>query len=99
MSEQKDKLIEVPADGERFSAGERVMVCGRSSLGLQAVLLAFVLPIIIVVAGIALGERWGWGETASGLAGLALLIPYYGVLYMARDILRKKFTFTLKKLN
>ena len=49
--------------------------------GLQAVLLAFVFPLIIVFAAIVTGTSMQWEETTSGLTGLLLLVPYYCILY------------------
>ncbi len=98
-SEQKDKIIEVTDRTGLFHVNEPVVICGQSSLGLQAVLLAFVLPLVIVVAAIAVGTGLRWDETTSGLTGLALLLPYYGLLYILRDKLKRRFIFTLKKLN
>lgn len=97
--ERKEKLIEVPDRSGQFSLNEEVMICGESSLGLQAVLLAFVFPFLIVLIAVILGSSLRWAETTSGGVGLALLIPYYGVLYLMREKLKRRFTFTLKKLN
>lgn len=99
-SDQKEKIIEVnDPEPSKYHVGEEVMISGRSSLGLQAVLLAFVLPLILVVAAIAAGTYMKWDETTSGLAGLFLLVPYYCILYLLREKLKRKFIFTLKKLN
>ena len=98
-SEKKDKIIEVPDRSGRFHVNEEVQLCGQSSLGLQAVLLAFVFPLIIVFAAIVTGTSMQWEETTSGLTGLLLLVPYYCILYFLRDKLKKRFIFTLKKLN
>ena len=46
-SESKVKIIEVPDNSGKFTVNENVLLCGRSSLGLQAVLLAFILPLLI----------------------------------------------------
>lgn len=98
-SEQKVKIIEVNDNSGKYRVNEEVMLCGRSSLGLQAVLLAFVIPIILVVAAIVAGTYLQWNETTSGLTGLLLLVPYYCILYLLREKLKRKFIFTLKKLN
>ncbi len=98
-SEKKEKIIEVADRSGAFHTGENVMICGRNSMGLQAVVLAFVIPLVIVVCAITAGTSLRWDETMSGLAGLLLLLPYYYILYLTRDKLRKKFVFTLKKLN
>ena len=99
-SDQKEKIIEVnDPNSDRFHVNEEVTLCGQSSLGLQAVLLAFVLPLIIVVAAIVAETYLQWDETTSGLTGLLLLVPYYCILYFLREKLKRKFIFTLKKLN
>lgn len=98
-SEKKNKIIEIPDRSGQFQANEKVMICGQSSTGLQAVLLAFVIPLVIVVGAIVIGTNLQWNETTSGLAGLLLLLPYYYILYVMRDKLKRRFVFTLKKLN
>ena len=84
-SESKEKIIEVPDNSGKFHINEEVQLCGQSSLGLQAVLLAFVFPLIIVFAAIVTGTSMQWEETTSGLTGLLLLVPYYCILYFLRD--------------
>ena len=100
VSESKEKTIEVPDDrSASFRVNEEVLVCGQASLGMQAVLLAFVGPLLVVLAAIILGSCLHWEETTIGIFGLVLLIPYYSVLYSLRSRLKKRFVFTLKKLN
>lgn len=64
-SESKEKIIEVPDNSGKFHINEEVQLCGQSSLGLQAVLLAFVFPLIIVFAAIVTGTSMQWEETTS----------------------------------
>lgn len=98
-SESKDKIIDIQDSSGIFQVGEKVMIYGQSSMGMLAVLLAFVIPILIVVTAIALGTSREWDETVTGLSGLLLLVPYYYILYLLRNKLKKRFVFTLKKLN
>ena len=98
-SEQKEKVIEVPDRSGVFFVDERVELCGENRLGMEAVLLAFVLPLVIVVGMVALGLSCGMSESLSGVIGLLLLAPYYGLLYLMRDRLKRRFVFTLRKLN
>lgn len=97
-SERKIKIIEVTDNSNAYHVNERVKVCAELSLGLQAVLLAFVFPLVIVVLAIISGNWLHWKESTSGLVGLLLLIPYYVILYCFREHINKKFIFTLKKL-
>lgn len=98
-ADKKEKIIEVPVHPETFRVQEEVWIEGQSSMGLKAVFLAFVVPLILLLVAIIAGTRLQWGETASGLTSLILLGFYYGILYLIRDKLKKRFIFTLKKLN
>lgn len=96
-SESKVKIIEVIDHSGRFQVDEEVVICGQIAMGLEAVLIAFVVPIVLIIAMVAAGLHFNWGETVSAIAGLALLIPYYLILYLMRDRLKRKFVFTLEK--
>ena len=98
-SDSKEKIIEVIDNSGRFHVNEQVMICGESSLGLLAVLYAFVIPLLLIVLALAIGTSMQLSETASALLGMLTVIPYYGLLYLFRNKLKKKFVFTLKKLN
>ena len=61
-SESKEKIIEVPDNSGKFHINEEVQLCGQSSLGLQAVLLAFVFPLIIVFCGYCNRYKYAMGR-------------------------------------
>lgn len=98
-SDSKDKIIEITDYSNAYNENDRVMICGKTATGLKAVLLAFVIPLIIVLTTIITGSVLLWDEALSALAGLITLIPYYVILYCFRKQLKKEFVFTLKKLN
>jgi len=98
-SESKVKEIEIKDRSGKYQIDEEVTICGQSSLGLQAVLLAFVWPLLLVIAAIVIGMGSGLDETISGVFGLLILIPYYLILYIMREKLKRKFVFTLEKHN
>ena len=81
-SEQKEKLIDVyNVDRVACEIGERVMVVGATSMGMKAVLLAFVLPFVLVVATLFVVMRLSGGnEVVSALAGLGILLPFYLII-------------------
>lgn len=98
-SESKEKIIEIPDRSGAFHLNEEVQVFGQSSLGLQAVLLAFVGPLLSVLFAIIAGSCLHWKETTCGVVSLLLLVPYYCILYCLRDRLKRRFIFALEKLN
>ena len=98
-SEKKEKVIEVPDRSGQFQVNDPVVLIGRTMMGMQSVVLAFVIACVFVVTAIVVGALLDWPETMSGLIGLVLLSLYYVLLYFVRDKLRNRFVFTLKKLN
>ena len=98
-SEKKDKIIEVPDRSGRFRINEEVIICGQNSMGLQAVLLGICHSFGDSRRGHRDRYESTMGRDTSGLTGLSLLLPYYCILYLMRDKLKRRFIFTLKKLN
>ena len=98
-SESKEKIIEVVDHSGKYTINEEVLICGQNSLGLQAVFLAFVIPVIILVLVLVIASATNSSEAISALSGLICLVLYYIILYLFRDKLKRKFVFTLKKLN
>jgi sigma-E factor negative regulatory protein RseC len=98
-SARKIKTVEVEDHTGSFLTNEEVLVCGRSAMGMQAVALAFVLPLLIMTVTLAAGIKLTGNELISGLSGLLVLLPYYGLIYLMRDKLKKKFVFTLSKIK
>jgi len=98
-SESKDRIIEIEGRYDAFYVNEEVELQGQSSLGYLAVLYAFVLPLLLLFVVLIFCLEMNRSETASALAGLAVLPVYYSVLYFFRDRLKKKFVFAMKKLN
>ncbi|MDD4515146.1 SoxR reducing system RseC family protein [Massilibacteroides sp.] len=98
-SESKDRLVEIDGIFNSFQVNEVVDLYGRSSLGYLAVLYAFVLPLIILLAVVIFCLESNRSEAVSALAGLAVLPVYYSVLYFFKDKLKKRFVFAMRKLN
>ena len=97
-TDSKEKIIEVEDHSGAYEVGEQVTVWGQTSLGMQAVLLAFVVPLFIILVALIVGTELRWSETATGLSGLLLLVPYYYIMYRMRGRLKKRFVFLLAKI-
>lgn len=99
-SEKAEKTIETTLiAGEKFREGERVKVVGKSSLGLQAVLLAFVVPFLLILAILAIAiEVLAWPELMAALAALAAVGLYYFVLRLSKNSMKRHFAFYCEKI-
>ncbi len=97
LSEVQEKILEISDNNHDFKIGDEVLVSGAVSLGMKAVLLAFVFPLLMIVIILSLGIRFFISEIiAAGVAVLSLII-YYVILYLRKNELKKKFVFTLNK--
>ena len=97
-SESKEKQIDVYEANPSYRIGEEVMVCGTTSMGMRAVLLAFGVPLLILVLALGVSMKLT-GEDALLSSGIALLsvVPYYTAIYFCKDKLNRTFSFTIEK--
>ena len=97
-SESKEKQIDVYEANPSYQIGEEVMVCGTTSMGMRAVLLAFGVPLLILVFALGVSMKLT-GEDALLSSGIALVsvVPYYIAIYFCKDKLNRTFSFTIEK--
>ena len=97
-SESKEKQIDVYEVKPSYQIGEEVMVCGTTSMGMRAVLLAFGVPLLILVLALGVSIKLT-GEDALLSSGIALVsvVPYYIAIYFCKDKLNRTFSFTIEK--
>jgi sigma-E factor negative regulatory protein RseC len=84
---------------EPMAAGDRVEVEVRERLAWKAVLLAYILPFVVMLALIAGLDVWtDWSEAVVGTLSLCGIALYYIVLSMFKHRLQKQFVFTARKV-
>lgn len=99
-SDSKEKIVDIYHVNHPYDIGEEVMIYGTTSMGMQAVLIAFVLPFIILITVLFIAmPATEDNELISSVIALLALIPYYIVVYLFRNKLKKNFSFTLKPLK
>ena len=96
-SDKREKIIETVDESRQYAIHDAVVISARSAVGLWAVFIAFVLPLLLAVAVVVFSLHVSGNEAVGALAGLFALIPYYAVVYLFRDRLKKKIVFTLSK--
>lgn len=98
VSENKEKMLDVPTGGQSFAPGESVSVEGSTRMGLKAVLYAFVIPMILLIGVVALSiNLGGWSDSLAALCGLAVMGVYYFVLFLLKEKFRREFVFRIVK--
>ena len=65
-------------------------------MGHKAVWLAYVVPLLVLVAALLGTLAAGGSELLAGLAAIGAVGLYYGVIWLLRDRLRKDYIFNIK---
>ena len=99
-ADTKEKLVDVAdADAASYQPGDRVWVTGELSMGVMAVLFAFIFPFLILIISLFVFMAIWNDELRSALCSLALLIPYYYILWLNKSRMGKKFSFSVRPMN
>lgn len=96
-AEAKKKEIEA-FSSKSFAAGEEVNVFLRRSMGMKAVLLAYAVPLFVVLAITVALCYSGVDELVSGLAGVCGLAIWYFIVYLLRDKIARGYAFEVEKI-
>ena len=97
MGDMAEKAVEVPTDPyTKRQVGDEVEVLLKASMGFKAVYLAYLIPLLIILAVILGLLALGVSEVISALAGLGAIAVYYLVLWLCRGRLQKEYVFIMK---
>lgn len=100
-SDEAVKVVEVAQDittlTENYRVGETVNVVMSAAMGTQAIWLAYVIPLIVLMASILVFSLCGAGELVMGLGSLGIVALYYLGVYLYRNQLSKIFIFSIEK--
>ncbi|MEA4937430.1 MAG: SoxR reducing system RseC family protein [Paludibacter sp.] len=96
-ADMADKFIDVESDDAGLKVGQAVTVYGQSSLGLLAVLLAFVIPFLLVLITLFFLNNKIENEAISGTIALGTLLPYFIILSFFNKKLKSKLKFHIKR--
>ena len=98
-SESKEKVVDIYVNSsENYAIGEQVNVCASETMGRNAVILAFVIPLIVMIICITLSIRYLMiNEVTSIAISLMFLALYYWILSISKNRISKKFSFWIEK--
>ena len=92
--EEKQVWVEM-SDTSEYKVGQQVTIEMRQSLGTWAVLLGYVFPFLVLIGGLLVFLAFDLDQGLAGLLALAMLIPYYAILYLLKGWLGTRFQYTL----
>ena len=97
-SETKEKIIDVmDADASHYQKGDQVMVVADTAVGFRARLYGYLLPLILMVVTLVGVLAATHSEGLAAVSALGILIPYYVLLFLMRNKLRNRLSFTLER--
>ena len=97
MGEQAEKTLTVPRPKDKdFSLLQKVNVKMAIGQGNKAAVLAYLIPILLLLAVLFVCLGLGLNDGLSALLSIVALIPYYIILYLRRDKLKKQFSYIIE---
>lgn len=96
VSDANGKIVEVQKTEQSFKLHEPVSVLLDKNLGVQAVLLAYLLPFVLLIATLIISSFFV-SEWLSGLLSIIILVPYFTILHYANQSIKKKFKISIVK--
>ena len=91
------KQVELPTRGwDNYRPGQEVDVVLRASMGHKAVWLAYLLPLLVMVAALLGTLSAGGTELTAGLIAIGAVALYYLVIWLLRGRLRNEYIFNIK---
>jgi sigma-E factor negative regulatory protein RseC len=95
-SERKEKTVDVPVPaGSTYRVGQRVVVQESVSMGFRAVLVAYCVPLVLLIAVLGVAYLFTGSEGLSALLSLLSVAVYYLALWCLRARLKRTFSFKL----
>ena len=99
IADSAEKVIAVSKPNHNFILGQSVKVILRQSLGFKALFIGYLLPLILIISTLVILNALNFSELHAGLLSLAIMIPYYLILYFLKDIISRKFTFDIETIS
>lgn len=99
ISEKEDRVMTINCDPAKFGVGDTVNIVLSHTQGVNALLIGYIYPFLLVVSGLIIFSILGIGELYAGLGSLLLLLPYYVIIRFFNKKINKNFQFTLHKIE
>lgn len=88
-----DRVVQVKNYPIGVSEGDTVLLVAKEGMTMKAVLLAFVLPVLLILVSALVLSSHGVGDLVIALGLLSLLILYGIMLYIFRSHIERELVF------
>lgn len=86
------------SEAHRYRVGQEVMLEGHLSDGRRAAMIAYGLPLVLLLLALVVGLQMTGSETVGALGALSTVVVYYAVIFLFfRQRLQQTFSFSIKQ--
>ena len=99
-SESKEKLVSVCCNNvAAYRPGQEVVVTASRQVAFRATLLAFIVPLIILMVALVVAIRVTGSEAVAALSALGTLMLWYSLLWLLRSKISSQVSFEIEELK
>lgn len=99
MGSSETREITIYTDeAEHYSVGEEVNVGAQRRLGVTAVVLCYVVPLVVLIVALIVANVLGCSDGVAALIGVGAMAIYYALLALLHKRISKKVVFTINKI-
>jgi sigma-E factor negative regulatory protein RseC len=96
-ADSKEKVVDVYCNNDAlYKTGQQVTVSASGKVAAKALLWGFGIPFVLMVTVLVLVLLLTDDEGWAALGALAVLIPYYILLWFLRDNMREQLSFVIE---
>lgn len=97
-SDESRRIIDVVlGPDDHVEVGQSVNVYGSKSWGIKAVLLAYVVPVVLILAVLIVSKALDIPDNVAGLSAIGIQVPYFFLLYLLRNQMGRQIVFKITK--
>lgn len=91
------KRMTLVNDGQGYQVGEQIQLVMRRSAGLKAVVIAYLVPVVLVVAALLIFQATPMSDTTAALLTLGILVLYFVIIRLLRGRINNQLTIEIEK--
>ncbi|HIW09904.1 MAG TPA: SoxR reducing system RseC family protein [Candidatus Rikenella faecigallinarum] len=91
------KRMTLVNDGQGYRVGEQIQLVMRRSAGLKAVVIAYLVPVVLVVAALLIFQATPMSDTTAALLTLGILVLYFVIIRLLRGRINNQLTIEIEK--
>lgn len=91
-----ERTMTLANDGQGYRVGEQVMLVMERSMGLKAVVIAYLVPVFLMIGTLLLAGMW-LSELVSGSLALLVLVIYMLMIRVFRGAISREISITIEK--